>query len=61
MLVLTREVGQKIKIGDDITLVVIKISQRKVRIGIDADRSIPVFRSELLNQGDPRDGDSKEK
>lgn len=50
MLTLARRIGEKIRIGDDITLVVIDVDRRhgKVRIGIDAPREQPVWRQELL-------------
>lgn len=48
MLVLTREVGQKIVINDDVTLSVISISHGKVRLGFVAPKEVPIFRQELL-------------
>jgi len=50
MLVLTRKLGEKIVIGDKtIVLTVLDIHHRVVSLGIDADRSIPVFRKELVS------------
>ena len=57
MLVLTRKGNQSIMIGDDIEVSVLAIMGEKVRIGIDAPRSVPVFRKEVyleIQQG--RDG-----
>jgi carbon storage regulator len=48
MLVLSRKIGEKIKIGDDITLIVVDISHNKIRLGIEAPKSISVFREELI-------------
>ena len=48
MLVLSRKYGEKIVINDNIVLTVLEIERGKVRLGIDAPRDIPVFRSELL-------------
>lgn len=48
MLVLSRKPGEKIVIGDDIVITVLEIDRNKVRLGIDAPRSVPVYRQELL-------------
>ena len=47
MLVLTRKSNQSIMIGDDIEVSVLAIMGEKVRIGIQAPRSVPVFRKEV--------------
>lgn len=47
MLVLTRKSNQSIVIGDDIEISVLAVMGEKVRIGIEAPRSIPVFRKEV--------------
>jgi carbon storage regulator len=47
MLVLTRKGNQSIMIGDDIEVTVLAIMGEKVRIGIDAPRTVPVFRKEV--------------
>ena len=47
MLVLTRTSNQSIMIGDEIEVSVLAIMGEKVRIGIEAPRSIPVFRKEV--------------
>jgi len=47
MLVLTRKGNQSIMIGDDIEVSVLSIMGEKVRIGIEAPRSVPVFRKEV--------------
>jgi carbon storage regulator len=47
MLVLTRKSNQSIMIGDEIEVSVLAIMGEKVRIGIDAPRSVPVFREEV--------------
>ena len=60
MLVLTRKSNQSIMIGDDIEVSVLAIMGEKVRIGIEAPRSVPVFRKEVYVeiQAD-REGDAK--
>ncbi len=47
MLVLTRKANQSIMIGDEIEVSVLAIMGEKVRIGIEAPRSVPVFRKEV--------------
>ena len=47
MLVLTRKTNQSIMIGDDIEISVLAVMGEKVRIGIEAPRSVPVFRKEV--------------
>ena len=50
MLTLTRKVGQKIRIGDNIEIVVREIRGRQVRLGISAPQGLPVYREELYQQ-----------
>ncbi len=47
MLVLTRKSNQSIMIGDNIEVSVLAIMGEKVRIGIQVDRTVPVFRKEV--------------
>jgi carbon storage regulator len=47
MLVLTRKLRQSIMIGHDVEISVLAVSGDKVRLGISAPRSIPVFRREI--------------
>src|SRR6266536_1919771 len=47
MLVLTRKTNQSIMIGDEIEVSVLAVSRDKIRLGITAPRSIPVFRKEV--------------
>jgi carbon storage regulator len=49
MLVLSRKLGEKIIIGDNIVITVIDIDRGKIRLGIEAPRNIPVYRQELLS------------
>ena len=48
MLVLSRRVGERLMIGDDIVITVIDVRSDGVRIGIDAPRDIRVNRAEVL-------------
>jgi carbon storage regulator len=50
MLTLTRKAGQKIRIGDDIEIVVREIRGRQVRLGISAPDGLVVYREELYQQ-----------
>ena len=50
MLTLTRKAGQKIRIGDDIEIVVREIRGRQVRLGISAPDGLNVYREELYQQ-----------
>jgi carbon storage regulator len=47
VLVLTRKSNQSIMIGDEIEVSVLAIMGEKVRIGIEAPKSVPVFRKEV--------------
>lgn len=47
MLVLTRKMGESIMIGDEIELKIISIEGDQVKLGIDAPRSVKVYRSEI--------------
>lgn len=48
MLVLSRRVGERLMIGDDIVVTVIEVRGDGVRLGIDAPRSVAVHRAEVL-------------
>ncbi len=48
MLVLSRRVGERLMIGDDIVITVIDVRSDGVRIGIDAPRHVRVNRAEIL-------------
>jgi carbon storage regulator len=50
MLVLTRKVGERIQLGDQITVTLVKINGNIVRLGIDAPPEVPVMRQELANR-----------
>ncbi|MDF2520937.1 MAG: carbon storage regulator, CsrA [Clostridia bacterium] len=50
MLVLARKKEQSILIGDDIEIVIVDIGDDKVKIGINAPKTMKVFRKELLQE-----------
>jgi len=47
MLVLTRKLQEKIHIGDNITLTIVKVKGNTVRLGIEAPREVRIVRGEL--------------
>jgi carbon storage regulator len=47
MLVLSRKLGEKIIIGNNVVVTVVKIDRNQVRIGIEAPQDVPVFREEI--------------
>lgn len=51
MLVLTRKVGDKVLLGDEVEIVVVDIPGNQVKLGISAPRALPVLRGELIGKG----------
>ena len=49
MLVLTRKLEEKIQIGDDIVITILKTKGKAVQIGVEAPRAVRVLRGELVN------------
>jgi carbon storage regulator len=49
MLILSRKVNEKVMIGDDISLSIIEIRGDQVRIGVDAPKTVKVFRQEVFD------------
>jgi carbon storage regulator len=47
MLIITRRAGERIVIGDDITVQVLEVQGNTARIGIEAPKSLPVYREEI--------------
>ncbi len=47
MLVLSRKLNQEIKIGDNVTITVLKVKGNTVRLGIEAPRNVRIVRGEL--------------
>ena len=47
MLIITRRAGERIMVGDDIVVEVMEIVGNSVRIGIQAPRSVGVYREEI--------------
>lgn len=49
MLILSRKIDEKIKIGDDITITLIDVHGDQVKIGVEAPKSVKVFRQEVFD------------
>jgi carbon storage regulator len=47
VLIITRRPGEKIMLGEDISIQVMEIVGNQVRIGIQAPKSVPVYREEI--------------
>ena len=50
MLVLSRKINEKIRIGDDIEIMVVAVVGDQVRIGIEAPREVKILRSEVYEE-----------
>ncbi len=50
MLVLTRRVGEEIIIAENVRVTVVSVEGGKVRLGIAAPASVPVYRKEILDR-----------
>lgn len=50
MLILTRNIGRSVKIGDDTEVVVLGITGNQVRLGINAPKDTPVHREEIYQR-----------
>ena len=48
MLVLSRKTGERIRIGDNVTVTIVRIGPNNVRLGIQAPDEINIVREELL-------------
>ncbi|MBI5590646.1 MAG: carbon storage regulator CsrA [Deltaproteobacteria bacterium] len=47
MLVITRKIEEKITIGNDITISVLGIKGNHIKLGIEAPRNTPIYRTEV--------------
>lgn len=50
MLVLSRKVGERILIGDNIIVTVVRVGQGSVRLGVEAPTNMPIVREEIKDQ-----------
>ena len=47
MLVLTRKIGQKLMLGDNVVITIVDARGDSIKIGIDAPRDVSIFREEI--------------
>ena len=47
MLTLSRKAGERILIGDNIVVTIVRIGPNTVKVGVEADKSITIIREEL--------------
>ena len=50
MLVLTRRLGEVLRIGDGITIKVVEIKGKQVKVGISAPTDLPIYREEVYEK-----------
>ena len=50
MLILTRRIGETLRIGEDVSVTVVDIHGHQIRIGIQAPKSVPVHRQEVFDR-----------
>ena len=61
MLILTRQAGETVMIGSDVTITVLGVKGNQVRIGINAPKDVAVHREEIyerINSEQAADGDA---
>lgn len=59
MLVLSRKVGEKIVIGNNVVIEVLEVRGYSVRLGIVTPPSVPIFRTEILPVVKPTEADQR--
>jgi carbon storage regulator len=60
MLILTRRVGESLKVGDDITITVLGVKGSQVRIGVNAPKDVSVHREEIYERIKKEQGDTEQ-
>ena len=50
MLILTRRIGEVLRVGDEVSITVLGIKGNQVRIGIDAPKDVAVHREEIYQR-----------
>jgi len=51
MLVLSRKVGERILIGENISVTIVRVAQGMVRVGVEAPQDLAIVRVEIKGQG----------
>lgn len=52
MLVVTRRLGESLRIGDNVVVHIVKTDAPRVRIGVDAPRAMTILRAELTQHAE---------
>lgn len=50
MLILTRRIGEKLMIGDDVEVTILGVKGNQVRLGVKAPDDVPVHRQEIYER-----------
>ena len=50
MLILTRRIGENVRIGDEVVVTVLGVKGSQVRLGITAPRDVEVHREEIFER-----------
>jgi carbon storage regulator len=50
VLILTRRQGERLRIGEEITVTVLRVTGNQVRLGVDAPREVAVDREEIAER-----------
>jgi len=49
VLVLTRKIGERIVIGDDVVVTIVNVQGDNIRLAIDAPKTIKIYRGEIYD------------
>jgi carbon storage regulator len=58
MLVLSRKLGQRFQVGQEVKITIVKIDRSSVRIGIEAPGDVTVYREEIVPQESDTESES---
>ena len=50
MLILTRQIGENLRIGTEVSVTVLGVKGNQIRLGIDAPKSVAVHREEIFQR-----------
>ena len=53
MLVVSRKLGESVRVGDGVDITVVEIKGSKIRIGVSASKETTILRSELAAPAEP--------